>query len=48
MQVPYLSGGHPLEKGMATHSSIQRSMAGYGPRGPRESDVTERLSLRAG
>ena len=22
MQVPYLSGGHPLEKGMATHSSI--------------------------
>ena len=37
----------PLEKEMATHSSIlawripgQRSLAGYSPRGRRESDMT--------
>ena len=35
----------PLEKGMATHSSIenphgQRSLAGYSPRGHKESDMT--------
>ena len=43
----------PLEKGMATHSSIlawripwtERSLAGYIPRGHRESDKTEQLSL---
>ena len=38
----------PLEKGMATHSSIlagefhgQRSLAGYSPWGRKESDTTE-------
>ena len=39
----------PLEEGMVTHSSIlshgQRSLAGYSPWGPRESDKTERLSV---
>ena len=40
----------PLEKEMATHSSIfagkshgQRSLAGYGPWGHKESDKTEGL-----
>ena len=40
----------PLEKEMATHSSIlagespgQRSLAGYSPRGHKESDTTERF-----
>ena len=41
----------PLEKGMAAHSSIlawripwtERSLVGYGPRGRKESDTTERL-----
>ena len=39
---------HPLEKGMATHSSIpawrphgQRSLEGYSPWGCKESDMTE-------
>ena len=38
----------PLEKGMATHSSIlpgeshgQRSLVGYSSWGPKESDTTE-------
>ena len=37
----------PLEEGMATHSSVpgeshgQRSLAGYGPWGRKESDTTE-------
>ena len=38
----------PLEEGMATHSNIlpggphgQRSLAGYSPRGRKESDTTE-------
>ena len=38
----------PLEKDMATHSSIlpgefygQRSLMGYSPWGPKESDMTE-------
>ena len=38
----------PLQKGMATHSSIlvweshgQRSLAGYSPWGRKESDMTE-------
>ena len=42
----------PLEKGMATHSSIlawripgQRSLVGYSPWGRKESDTTEQLSL---
>ena len=41
----------PLEKGMATHSSIlawklheKRSLAGYSPLGHKESDMTERLT----
>ena len=41
----------PLEKGMATHSSIlawrihgQRSLAGYSPWGCKESDTTEGTS----
>ena len=45
----------PLEKGMATHSSVlawripwQRSLAGYRPRGCKESDPTEWLSLSHG
>ena len=40
----------PLEKGMATHSSIlawripwTESLAGYGPRGRKESDTTKQL-----
>ena len=40
----------PLEKGMATHSSIlawriseQRNLAGYHPKNRKESDMTERL-----
>ena len=40
----------PLEKEMAIHSSIlpgkshgQRSLEGYSPWGPKESDTTERL-----
>ena len=42
----------PLEKEMAPHSSIltrefhrQRSLAGYSPRGHKELDMTERLTL---
>ena len=42
----------PLEKGMATHSSIlawdkngQGRVAGYSPRGHKESDTTEQLTL---
>ena len=42
----------PLEKGMATHSSIrawkfqgQKSLAGYSPWGHKESDTTEQLTL---
>ena len=46
-------GQDPLEKGMATHSSIlawrihghQRSLAGYSLLGRKELDTTERLSL---
>ena len=41
----------PLEKGMATHSSIlpgefhgQRSLVGYSPQGHKESDTTDRLT----
>ena len=45
----------PLEKGMATHSSIllswgggfrgQRSLMGYNPEGHKESEKTEKLTL---
>ena len=48
MQVQSLGREDPLEEGMATHSSILaweshgwRSLEGYGPKGLRESDVTE-------
>ena len=37
-----------LEKGTATNSVLwpgQRSLAGYSPRGHKESDMTEQLSL---
>ena len=48
-QVWSLGWEDPLEKGMATHSSIlepgeshgQRSLVGYSPRGQKESDTTE-------
>ena len=50
-QVQYLGPKDPLEKGMATHSSIlagefhrQRSLAGYSPRDCKESAMTERLT----
>ena len=49
--VPSLGWEDPLEKGMATHSSIlawripQRSLAGYSPWGHKESDTTERPTL---
>ena len=43
-RVPSLGWEDPLEKGMATHSSIlawrQRSLAGHSPRGHKESDMT--------
>ena len=49
--VPSLGQEDPLEKGMATHSSIlagefhrQRSLAGYSPWDCKESAVTERLT----
>ena len=47
-RVRSLGGEDPLEKGMATHSSIlaweihgQRSLAGYSPWGHRELDTAE-------
>ena len=50
VQVQSLGWEDPLEKKMATHSSIlageshgQRSLVGYSPRGCKESDTTERL-----
>ena len=47
--VQSLGGEDPLEKGMATHSSIlawripctERSLVGYSPWGHKESDKTE-------
>ena len=51
-RVPSLGREDPLEKVMATHSSIlsgephgQRSQAGYSPWSHKESDITERLTL---
>ena len=50
--IPFLGQKDPLEKEMATHSSIlpwkksqgQRSLAGYSPWGLKESDTTLRLN----
>ena len=51
-QVPSLGQEDPLEKGMATHSSILAwrisgwsSLAGYSTWGRKESDTTEQLKL---
>ena len=48
MRVRSLSQEDPLEEGVATHSSIlawgihgQKRLAGYSPRGCKESDTTE-------
>ena len=50
-QVQSLGREDPLEKEMATHSTIfaweshgQRSLVGYSPWGCKESDVTEQLT----
>ena len=47
-QVQFLGREDPLEKGMATHSSIlswripwKRSLVGYSSWGPKESGMTE-------
>ena len=46
-----LSWEDPLEESMATHSSIlawripRKSLVGYNPRGYKELDTTERLSM---
>ena len=50
-QVQSLGWEDPLEKEMATHSSIlvlgesqgQRNLAGYSPWGPKESDTTSNI-----
>ena len=49
--VPFLGQKHPLEEGMATHSSIlawripwTEESRGYSPRGRKESDTTEWLT----
>ena len=51
-QVQSLVQEEPLEKGLATHSSIlpgefhgQRRLVGYSPWGRKKSDTTERLTL---
>ena len=51
-QVRSLGQNNPLEEDMASHSSIlagklhgQRSLAGYSPRGGKESDTTEPHTL---
>ena len=51
-QVRALVWEDPLEKEMATHSSIlawtihgQRTLVGYSPWGRKESDTTERTAL---
>ena len=53
-RVQSLSGQDPLELEMATYSSIlprkfhgQRNLAGYSPAGPKESDTTEHMNMRA-
>ena len=52
-RVRSLSREDPLEKGMVTHSNTlawripwERSLVGYSPQGPKESDMTERLQER--
>ena len=46
MWVPSLGREDPLEKGMATRETHgQRSLVGYSPRGRKESDRTEQLTL---
>ena len=53
IQVRSLGWEDPLEKGMATYSSIrawrtpwtERSLAGYSPSGCKELDVTEQLTF---
>ena len=52
MQVKSLGREDPLEKGMATHSSIlaweshgQWSLVGCSPWGHKESNMTQRLTL---
>ena len=51
-----VGGDNPLEKEVATHSSIlsclgkshgQRSLTGYSPWGHKEMDTTEQLSMQA-
>ena len=51
-QIPSLGWEDPLEKGMATHSSISawkipwtEEPGSYSPWGGKESDTTERLTL---
>ena len=55
-QLQSLGGDNPLEKEVATHSSIlsclgkshgQRSLMGYSPWGHKELDTTEQLSMHA-
>ena len=48
-QVQALGWKDPLDKGVATHSSIlaERGITGYSPQDHRESDVTEQLSMQA-
>ena len=51
-RVQSLGWKDPLEKGMANHSPVflpgkycgQRNLAGYSPRGRKESDMTEQAS----
>ena len=52
VQVPSLGGDSPLEEGVTPHSSIlawsipwTQEPGRYSPWGPRELDVTERISL---
>ena len=51
-QIQFLGQEDPLEEEMATHSGIlaceshgQGSLAGYGPWGHKQSDMTERLDM---
>ena len=51
VQLPPSGGEDPLEQETAAHANMlagkfhrQRSLAGYSPRGPKESDTTERLN----
>ena len=55
IQVQSLGQEDPLEKGMATHSSIlarripcTEELVGCSSRGPKDSDMTERLTLHFG